>query len=50
MAGRLRVKAGRLVNTGKTRKQEQSTGADGKVLVDLMKQNELATDTQRKQA
>jgi hypothetical protein len=44
-SGRLRVRAGRKVKTGKTRKQElEQTGARGKLLVGFTKQNKLATD------
>jgi hypothetical protein len=49
-AGRLRVRAGRMVKTGRTRKQElKETGVWEKTLVGLMRQDELATDNQRTQ-
>jgi hypothetical protein len=50
MAGRVRVMAGRMVKTGKARKQElEKDRSTGKPLVGLKKQNKLATDKQRTQ-
>jgi hypothetical protein len=47
-AGRLRIRA---VIKGQNRenRNNQETGTEGKTLVGLMKQNELATDKQRTQ-
>jgi hypothetical protein len=44
-AGRLRVRAGRIVKTGRTRKQGlERTGVGKTTLVGLTRQDELATD------
>ena len=50
MAGSLKVRAGRIIKTGKARKQElEKDRSMGKTLIGLTKQNKLATDKQRTQ-